>query len=130
MNEKGMIQEVNGAFTTAFGYTTADLKSRHSRTLFSEKDQLTLLPEIELNQTHRDGARSDENYLIHKDGTPIWITGESIQARIDNATCIVKIIPSIHAQKQLERYLLNASELLESLFESVQKWFDHCGLPA
>ncbi len=120
MDEKGIIQQVNGAFTTAFGYTTEDLKSKHTRTLFLEKDQLTLLPEIELNQTHREGATSDENYLVHKDGTPIWITGESILVKINDSTRIVKIIHNIHAQKQLERYLLSSTELLESLFESVQ----------
>lgn len=120
MDEKGIIERVNGAFTSAFGYTTEDLKFKHVRTLFLQKDQLTLLPEIELNQTHREGASSDENYLVHKDGTPIWITGESILAKVDDLTCIIKIIHNIHAQKQLERYLLNTSELLESLFESVQ----------
>ena len=120
MDEKGIIQEVNEAFTTAFGYTTEDVKSKHTRTLFLQKDQLTLLPEIELNQTHREGASSDENYLVHKDGTPIWITGESILAKIDDSTRIIKIIHNIHAQKQLERYLLSTSELLESLFESVK----------
>jgi len=120
MDEKGIIQEVNRAFTNAFGYTTEDLQSKHTRTLFLQKDQLTLLPEIELNQTHREGASSDENYMVHKDGTPIWITGESILAKIEDSTCIVKIIHNIHAQKQLERYLLSTTELLESLFESVQ----------
>ena len=103
MDEKGIIQEVNEAFTTAFGYTTEDVKSKHTRTLFLQKDQLTLLPEIELNQTHREGASSDENYLVHKDGTPIWITGESILAKIDDSTRSIKIIHNIHAQKQLER---------------------------
>jgi|GEM_PF-791924 len=120
MDENGIIQQVNGAFTTAFGYTNEELKSKHTRTLFLQKDQLIRLPEIELNQTHREGSTSDENYLVHKDGTPIWITGESILAKIDDSTCIVKIIHNIHAQKQLERYLLSTSELLESLFESVQ----------
>ena len=119
MDEKGIIQEVNRAFTAAFGYTTEDLRSKHTRTLFLQKDQLTLLPEIELNQTHRDGSSSDENYLVHKDGTPIWITGESILAKVDDSICIVKIIHNIHAQKQLERYLLSTTELLDSLFESV-----------
>jgi PAS domain S-box-containing protein len=120
MDENGIIQQVNGAFTTAFGYTTEDLKSKHTRTLFLEKDQLALLPEIEVNQTHREGASSDETYLVRKDSTPIWVTGESILVKFDDSTCIVKIIHNIHAQKQLERYLLSTTELLESLFESVQ----------
>jgi PAS domain S-box-containing protein len=124
MNEKGIIDRVNDAFTTAYGYTTEDLKSKHFRLLYIEKDQLTRRPEIELNTTHREGSSSDENYLVHKDGTPIWVTGEAVLVKDNDTTCIVKIIHNIHAQKQLERYLLNTSELLESLFESVQ----HTGL--
>src|SRR5829696_2498483 len=121
MNEDGIIQKVNTAFTTAYGYSTEDLKTKHTRVLYTEKDQLTRRPEIELNTTQREGAASDENYLIHKDGTPIWVTGESILVKTDDVTCIVKVIHNIHAQKQLERYLLSTSELLENLFESVQQ---------
>jgi PAS domain S-box-containing protein len=121
MNEDGIIDQVNTAFTIAYGYTTEDLKSKHFRLLFPEKDQLTHRPEMELAQTHREGSSGDENYLIHKDGTPIWVTGESILLKTDDATCVVKIIHNIHAQKQLERYLLSTSELLDSLFMSVQQ---------
>jgi PAS domain S-box-containing protein len=121
LDAQGIIKEVNAAFTAAYGYTTEELKAKHFRILYVERDQLTRKPEIELNQTHREGSSSDENYLVHKDGTPIWVTGESILVKKDDATCIVKIIHNIHAQKQLERYLLNTSELLESLFDSVQQ---------
>jgi PAS domain S-box-containing protein len=120
MNEYGIIDRVNGAFTTAYGYTTQDLQSKHFRILYTEKDQLTRRPEIELNTTHREGSSSDENYLVHKNGTPIWVTGEAILVKASETTCIVKIIHNIHAQKQLERYLMSTSELLESLFESAQ----------
>lgn len=121
MDENGIVDRVNTAFTTSFGYTTDDLKSKHIRVLYIEKDQLTRRPEIELNQTHREGSSSDENYLVHKDGTPIWVTGESVLVKSGENTCIVKLIHNIHAQKQLERYLLNTSELLESLFNSVHQ---------
>lgn len=121
LDGKGIVQEVNEAFTTAYGYTTEDLAFKHFRVLFIEKDQVTLRPEIELNTTHREGSSTDENYLVHKDGTPIWVTGESILVYTNEGALIVKMIHNIHAQKQLERYLLNSHELLESLFESVQQ---------
>jgi PAS domain S-box-containing protein len=121
MSEEGIIQQVNEAFTTAYGYTTDDLQSQHFRILFIEKDQATRKPEIELSTTIREGAGIDENYLVHKDGTPIWVSGESIHIKSDENTCIVKIIHNIHAQKQLERYLLDSSKLLESLFDSIQQ---------
>lgn len=121
MSNEGIIEEVNDAFTTAYGYTTEDLKAKHFRVLFVEKDQVTRRPEIELDTTLREGSSTDENYLVHKDGTPIWVTGESTLVKTENVSCMVKIIHNIHAQKQLERYLLASSELLDSLFESVQQ---------
>jgi PAS domain S-box-containing protein len=120
MSDGGIIDRVNAAFTTAYGYTTEDLKSKHFRILYTEKDQLTRRPEIELNTTHREGSSGDENYIVHKDGTPIWVTGEAILVKTGDTTCIAKIIHNIHAQKQLERYLMNTSELLEVLFESAR----------
>lgn len=120
MDTNGIIAEVNNAFTAAYGYTTEDLSSKHLRLLFIEKDRILLKPEIELNITLRQGSGSDENYLVHKDGTPIWVTGESILINKESHPCIVKIIHNIHAQKQLERYLLGSNELLDSLFHSVR----------
>jgi len=121
MSNEGIIEQVNESFTTAYGYTTEDLKSKHFRLLYLEKDRIIRMPEIELNTTIREGSSIDENYLVHKDKTPIWVTGESILVKTENITCIVKIIHNIHAQKQLERYLLASSELLDSLFDSVQQ---------
>jgi PAS domain S-box-containing protein len=121
MDDQGIIDRVNPAFTAAYGYTTDDLKAKHFRVFFTEKDQLTRRPEVELNLVHREGSSADENYLVHKDGTPIWVTGESVLVKTGSGTAIVKIIHNIHAQKQLERYLLGTSELLDSLFESVQQ---------
>lgn len=120
MSGEGIIQQVNEAFTTAYGYSNEDLHSKHFRLLYIEKDQVLQKPEIELNQTHRQGSHSDENYIVHKDGTPIWVTGESLLVNTDGPASIVKVIHNIHAQKQLERYLLASSELLDSLFDSVQ----------
>jgi PAS domain S-box-containing protein len=120
MSTDGIIREVNQAFTTAYGYDTEDLQSKQHRVLFTEKDQVKLLPEIELNKTNREGSSSDENYIVHKDGSLVWVTGESVLIKTQSETCIVKVIHNIHAQKQLERYLLASNELLDSLFHSVK----------
>lgn len=121
MNGSGIIMRVNEAFTDAYGYTPEDLQDKHFRVLYTEKDQVIRLPELELNTTHREGASSDENYLVHKDGTPIWVTGESILVDSPPGEYIVKIIHNIHALKQLERFLLTSHELLDSLFNSVKQ---------
>jgi PAS domain S-box-containing protein len=121
MDGQGIVQQVNEAFTTAYGYTTEDIAEKHFRMLYLEKDQVTQRPEIELNVTHREGSSTDENYLVHKDSTPIWVTGESVLIKTKESPFIIKIIHNIHAQKQLERYLLASHELLDSLFDSVQQ---------
>lgn len=118
MDGDGVIQKVNSAFTQTYGYTDEDIRSKHCRILFTEKDRTLLKPEIEINTTLRTGASSDENYIMHKDGTPIWVTGEAILVKTETATGIVKIIHNIHAQKQLERYLLASNQLLQDLFNS------------
>jgi PAS domain S-box-containing protein len=120
LNNDGLILKVNEAFTHAYGYSNEELLSKHFRVLYPEKDQITRRPEIELNTAFRQGASSDENYLIHKDGTPIWVTGESILIKAENNNYVVKVIHNIHAQKQLERYLLDSDQLLDSLFDSIQ----------
>lgn len=118
MDKDGIILHVNNAFTQAYGFTNEDVMSKHFRILYTEKDRTLLRPEIEINTTLRTGSSSDENYIMHKDGTPIWVTGEAILVKTETATGIVKIIHNIHAQKQLERYLLASNELLEDLFNS------------
>jgi PAS domain S-box-containing protein len=118
IDKDAMIQEVNEAFTNAFGYTTEDLKSKPFKLLFTENDQALLKPEIELNTTLRSDASSDENYLVHKNGTPIWITGEVVMVKNETEIGFMKIIHNIHAQKQLERYLLASDKLLYDLFNS------------
>src|SRR4051794_2203643 len=103
MNGQGIIIKINEAFSTAYGYSNENLESKNFRMLYTEKDQVTLRPEIELNIIKRQGFSTDENYLVHKDGTHIWVSGESVLVDTGNDTRIVKIIHNIHAQKQLER---------------------------
>lgn len=121
MTGDGIVHQVNQAFTTAYGYTTEDLALKHFRLLYLEKDQVLLRPELELNTTHREGACTDENYLVHKNSTAIWTTGESVLVKTKDGLFIIKMIHNIDAQKQLERYLLSSNELLDNLFESVQQ---------
>lgn len=120
MDKDGIVQQVNKAFSEAYGYQNDELKSKHFRLLYTKEDQTLLRPEIEVNVTLREGTSSDENYLVHKDGTVVWVSGEAILVKAANETGILKIIHNIHAQKQLERYLLASNEMLEGLFNSTK----------
>jgi len=120
MNNSGLILDVNLAFTSAFGYTREDLVQKNFSLLFSHRDQLSRKPEKELKEALAQGAANDENYLLHKNGTLIWVTGESVAIKnSEEETHVIKVIQNVHAKKQLEMFLLEADEFMESIFNSV-----------
>ena len=119
MDTHGVILKINHAFNIRFGYTNEDLHGRNFSELFTQEDKDTHKPERELATTMSEGSANDENYLIHKDGNKIWVTGESILIDNGEETRVVKIVHNIHAQKQLERFLLQSHEFLDTIFDSV-----------
>ncbi len=93
MDEDGYIIEVNDAFTHNFGYTTEDLQGKHIRVLFTEEDQKRQMPGMEIEKVKQHGSCEDRNYTVHKNGTCVWVTGESIFAKDDKGeSFIIKFI--------------------------------------
>jgi PAS domain S-box-containing protein len=116
----GEILDVNEAFHLRFGYLPEDLIGKNFSILFTENDRAIKKPESELQTVQEQGSANDENYIVHKDGSKLWVTGESVLIRNkDRETCIVKVVHNIHAQKQLERFLLKSHEFIESIFDSI-----------
>jgi len=116
----GEILDVNEAFHLRFGYLPRDLIGKKFSVLFTEKDREINKPERELQNVNAQGSANDENFIVHKDGSKLWVTGESVL--IENAegeACIIKVVHNIHAQKQLERFLLESHEFIESIFDSI-----------
>ena len=74
---------------------------------------------MELQRAISEGSANDENYLVHKDGSKLWVTGESILIDDNKEIKIIKVVHNIHAQKQLERFLLQSHEFLDTVFDSV-----------
>lgn len=121
MSQKGVILEVNRSFLSAFGYKQSQLVGKNFSILFTEKDQLAKKPGLEIRSTLSKGSKSDNNYLVHKNGTPIWVMGESISVRNrDGEKFIVKIIQNINSQKDLERFLVESNDYLNIIFDSVK----------
>ena len=122
MDTKGIIININEAFHLRFGYQAKDLVGKNFSVLFTETDRQINKPERELESVLTDGSCSDENYLMHKDGNKVWVTGESvyIENKKDEAY-VVKIVHNIHAQKQLERFLLESHEFIDSVFDSIEE---------
>jgi PAS domain S-box-containing protein len=122
MNTNGIIININEAFNLRFGYLPEDLIGKNFSVLFIEKNRKLKKPELELQNVLAEGSANDENYLLHKDGSKLWVTGESVLIKNDTGdTYIVKVVHNIHAQKQLEIFLLQSHEFIDSIFESVSE---------
>jgi PAS domain S-box-containing protein len=121
MDAEGFILRVNNAFTIAFGYNNNDVVERNFSLLFTEEDKKAGKPVVELQRAQSYGFASDDNYLVHKDGTPIWTSGESVFVHTSKEkNYIIKVIQNIHAQKQLEGFLTESNEFIETIFESIR----------
>ena len=121
LDKEGTILNINKAFSDHFGYQAEDLAGKNFSVLFLVKDQETNKPEREVREVLTRGSSNDENYLVHKDGYKIWVAGESVLAEHENKIYLVKIVHNIHAQKQLERFLLQSHEFVDTVFESIKE---------
>lgn len=120
MDHNGTIREMNNAFKNTFGYSDQDLVGQNFRMLFTERDRSMGVPEREIANTIRDGAADDNNYLVVKDGSRVWVTGESVVVQDDDETCcIIKVIHNIQAQKLLERFLSESNVVLDGIFDTI-----------
>lgn len=121
MDSDGVILEVNQSFLTAFGYKQSNIVGKNFSILFTEKDLADGRPGKEIKNALTRGAMSDNNYLLHRDGTPLWVMGESVLVQNDgNEKYLVKIIQNINTQKKLERILMESTEFFNTVFDSVK----------
>ena len=121
MDARGTITAVNGAFTDCFGYTPDDIIGKNIKILFTEEDRVKGLPQKELDNVLSNGQSSDNNYLLNKDKTVTWVSGESILVTNNNGdVSILKIIQNIHKQKVAETTILRLNDFNESILSSIE----------
>jgi PAS domain S-box-containing protein len=120
MDIDGYVLQTNKAFQEHFGYTKDDLAGKHTRIFFTPEDQNLKKPEMEIATVKEHGAADDTNYLVHKDGSLVWVTGESILVTTNRGSFISKIIHNIHTQKVMERFLIETNELVESVLKTIK----------
>ncbi|MEJ7626340.1 MAG: PAS domain-containing protein [Ferruginibacter sp.] len=120
MDSRGYIIKASRSFTTSFGYSAGDIAGKHFRMLFTTADRKIKKPENEIKVAIAEGSKSDNNYLVHKDGSLIWVMGESVSVKHATEKYLVKIIHNIHAQKQLERFLMESNEFVDTIFDSIK----------
>ena len=121
LDEEGIIVQINTAFTKGFGYTDDEIIGKHFRILFTEEDQKKGMPENELSNVLQKGQCTDNNYLVNKNNTITWVSGESILVKNNKGEIsILKLIQDIHSQKEYELSLRSSNEFNESILSSIE----------
>lgn len=121
LDTEGIILDVNKGFIKAFGYKKSELLGKNFEILFTDEDRQNDKPGLEIEIAKAKGEKSDNNYLLNRDGVPIWVSGESVSAtNKDGQKYIVKIIQDLNAQKKLEGFLLESEDFIHTIFESVK----------
>lgn len=120
-NDKGIVNSINPAFTTSFGYREEDILGKHFSILFTDWDQQNGMPEKELYQVLSKSQSSDNNYIVLKNGSLCWVSGESIAIKSSSGNIvIIKIIQNIQEQKEAEERLQRINGLNEEILGAIK----------
>jgi PAS domain S-box-containing protein len=115
----GTILKVNNAFTKNYGFTNEDIEGKNFEILFIEKDKEESKPQLELKTTMKFKQSHDENFIVNKNGVPVWSTGETVLVNGEEGKqYMVKDIINLQSKRQLQLFLNQTEELLERVFES------------
>jgi len=121
IDPNGIILEANRAFLSSFGYEEADIVGENYSILFSEADQKKDLPSRELRTVIDEGQSFDNNYLVNKNKTLTWVSGESVLLTNGrNQKCILKIIQNIHIQKESEFSIIRLNTFNENILGTIE----------
>lgn len=121
IDEKGIVQAVNTAFTACFGYEPGDVTGKYFSIFFTDGDIKKGKPETELQNVLNTGQASDDNYFVLKDGSINWVSGESLLVKNEQEEIrIVKLIQDIDQQKKSELQINKLDTLNERILTSIE----------
>ncbi len=121
ISKDGTVIGINNAFTECFGYTQKDVEGVYISLFFTEEDREKGKPEKELRNVLSKGQAFDNNYLVSKDGTFTWVSGESVLVEgNDGEPIILKVIQNIHKQKTSEISLQKLNQFNENILAAIE----------
>lgn len=121
MTTDGIIKSINSAFTGCFGFDENDLIGKNYSTLFTEEEINDGMPERELNTVIKEGQSFDNNYLVDKNQSATWVSGESLLVKnSEDGNLILKIVQNIHNRKLSELALHHMNDFNESILGSIE----------
>jgi len=121
LDENGIVISINEAFENCFGYNHDEIRGKNLSIFFTEEDIKKGKPENEIKNVLTKGQCSDNNYLVKKDKSITWVSGESVLVKNEKKeTRILKIIQDINAQKKSEEQVTRLDELNEKILKSIE----------
>lgn len=121
IDDSGIVLKINQAFCQCFGYAESDIVGKSAAILFTKEDEKNGMFERELSKVLSRGQSSDNNYLVNKDQTITWVSGESMLVKkSDGSRSILKVIQNIHEQKESEFKLRALNDFNESILGSIE----------
>jgi len=121
LDEKGIIISINDAFANCFGYKTDDVSGKYLSMFFTDDDIKKGKPETEIQNVLKRGQSFDNNYLVRKDQSITWVSGESILVKNEkDAKRILKVIQDIDVQKKSEERFTRLGELNAKILMSIE----------
>ncbi|HEX8545855.1 MAG TPA: PAS domain-containing sensor histidine kinase [Cytophagaceae bacterium] len=113
LDNKGIVLHISQSVYHWYGYRPEDIVGKNFEILFTDEDRLRNRPPIELEVALTKGSCTDNNYIVHRNGSHIWSAGESICTEDEDGTVyIVKNIYNINEQKLLENSLIYSNQQL------------------
>lgn len=121
MDTEGIVISVNESFTKCFGYSREEIEGKSASILFTPADLEKGMFIDELKKTLECGESKDNNYLVNKDQTITWVTGESVLTKTDDGEpFIIKIIQDINQRKTSELALQSLNDFNENILASIE----------
>jgi PAS domain S-box-containing protein len=118
LDKDGVVLQINEGMRKALGYKDEDIIGKHFSIIFTEEDIKKKRPEIELMTVLSKGSANDNNYAVHKDGTLLWVNGETVLIS-EKPAYMLKVMRDISEQKLLESFLIEANELTEDILDAM-----------
>ncbi|MEP6748990.1 MAG: ATP-binding protein [Bacteroidota bacterium] len=120
MDIAGIIQCTNPAFKTSFGYEDEDVNGKHFSMLFTDEDRAKGKPGQEINNVLTKRQGDDKNFMVHKNGSVSWVSGESVLVEHENGDrSVLKMIQDIHEEKDYETSLIRANDFNETILNAI-----------